>query len=214
MKQYLQYLWSNKNYRLSMYLSGVTLLWLFSGSFFGSAEEPAPAAVSVKQEVLVKARYMIAQDYAAVTHIRSRTEANRKVSLMAEVEGRVVSLPAAEGRLVKKGDVVCELALEDRQLRFKQAQSAVAQAQLEYDGSLKLKSGGYQSRTAIAAAKAKLDSNSKRLQDLKSLRRADNLTKFDAKKRLQGDIAYLRGWVDEMSKELQCTKRDIKKALL
>jgi multidrug efflux system membrane fusion protein len=70
----------------------------------------------------------------------------------------VVNLPAAEGRLVKKGDVVCELALEDRQLRFRQAQSAVAQAQLEYDGSLKLKSGGYQSRTAIAAAKAKLDS--------------------------------------------------------
>jgi len=168
MNQYLKYIWSNKNYRLSIYLSGFTLLWLASGSFFGSAEELADPAVTTgtkKQEVLVKARYIIAQDYAAVTHIRSRTQANRKVSLMAEVEGRVVSLPAAEGHLVEKGDVVCELALEDRQLRFQQAQSAVAQAQLEYDGSLKLKSGGYQSRTAIAAAKAKLDSA---LADLRS----------------------------------------------
>jgi len=161
MNQYLKYIWSNKNYRLSIYLSGVTLLWLLSGSFLGSADElteSVSAAGTGKQEVLVKARYIIAQEYAAVTHIRSRTQANRKVSLMAEVEGRVVSLPAAEGRLVEKGDVVCELALEDRQLRFQQAQSAVAQAQLEYDGSLKLKTGGYQSRTAIAAAKAKLDS--------------------------------------------------------
>lgn len=165
MTQYLKYIWSNKNYRLSIYLSSMTLLWLVSGSFLGSADELAKPAVTAKPEVLVKARYIIAQDYAPVTHIRSRTEANRKVSLMAEVEGRIVSLPVSEGHLVKKGDVVCELALEDRQLRFKQTQSAVAQAQLEYDGSLKLKSGGYQSRTAIAAAKAKLDSA---LADLRS----------------------------------------------
>ena len=168
MNQYLAYIWSNKNYRLSIYLSGVTLLWLASGSFLGSADELGEAAMveaTAKKEVLVKARYIVAQDYAAVTHIRSRTQANRKVSLMAEVEGRVVDLPAAEGRFVEKGDVVCELALEDRQLRFQQAQSAVAQAQLEHDGSLKLKSGGYQSRTAIAAAKAKLDSA---LADLRS----------------------------------------------
>ena len=62
--------------------------------------------------------------------------------------------------------------------------------------------------------KAKLDSNSTKLHDLKLLRRADNLTKSDAEKKLQGDMAYLRGCVDEMSKELQCSKRDAKKAFL
>src|SRR5690606_20183901 len=46
---------------------------------------------------------------------------------------------------------------EDRVLRLSEAKATLAQAQLEYDGALKLKTGGYQSETAIATAKARLE---------------------------------------------------------
>ncbi|WP_439134236.1 efflux RND transporter periplasmic adaptor subunit [Pseudomaricurvus sp.] len=159
-QQYLKYIWSNKNYRLSVYLGIVILVWLGSGLLFSSPDNEPQQQVEGTQEqkVLVQARYIDAQDYRPEIRIRAFTQANRSVSLRAELSGKVVALPAVEGQPVAKGDVICELALDDRQVRLKEAQSTVDQAQLEYDGALRLKSGGYQSATAIAGAKARLDS--------------------------------------------------------
>lgn len=159
-QQYLKYIWSNKNYRISLYLGAVILVWLASGMVLPSAEdEPQTQVVATESEpILVQARYIDAQNYQPELRIRAFTQAHRSVSLRSELSGKVVALPAVEGQPVAKGDVLCELALDDRQVRLLEAQSAVDQAQLEYDGSLRLKSGGYQSATAIAGAKARLDS--------------------------------------------------------
>ncbi|MBU3070967.1 efflux RND transporter periplasmic adaptor subunit [Aestuariicella sp. G3-2] len=159
-QQYLKYIWSNKNYRISLYLGAVILVWLASGMVLPSAEdEPQTQVVATEPEpILVQARYIDAQNYQPELRIRAFTQAHRSVSLRSELSGKVVALPAVEGQPVAKGDVLCELALDDRQVRLLEAQSAVDQAQLEYDGSLRLKSGGYQSATAIAGAKARLDS--------------------------------------------------------
>lgn len=159
-QQYLKYIWSNKNYRISIYLGALMLVWLASGLVLPSSD-PEPdkqVAPAGEQKVLVQARYIDAEDYRPEIRIRASTEANRSVSLRSELSGKVVALPAVEGQPVAKGDVLCELALDDRQVRLLEAQSVVDQAQLEYDGSLRLKSGGYQSATAIAGAKARLDS--------------------------------------------------------
>lgn len=157
-QQYFAYIWSNKNYRLSIFLAVAALIWLASG-FVGSSQEvdatgPTPEAKKMR----VKARYLDVQSYQPVIHVRARTQANRQVSLRSELSGKVVALPVTEGQAVKKGAIICELAVDDRQLSYLETQSSVAQAQLEYDGSQRLKTGGYQSGTAIAAAKARLDS--------------------------------------------------------
>ncbi len=157
-RDYLDYIWSNKNYRLSLYLGAATLFWLGTG-LIGSEPKSKEAVGAVEEaKMRVQARYIDAQDYQPSIRVRARTQANRHVSIRAEVSGRVVALLAKEGQAVKRGEVICELALEDRQLRFREAKSAVEQAQMEYNGALRLKSGGYQSATAIAGAKARLDS--------------------------------------------------------
>lgn len=156
MKNYLQTVWSNPNYRKSIMILLVTCLWLASGALRSDTSSVEKQANEVKR-VTVKAQQMQATDYAPEVQVRARTEATRAVELKAEVSGRVVLLPVAEGDVVKQGDTICELAVEDRALRVNEARSTVKQAQLEYDGSLRLKSGGYQSKTAIAAAKARLD---------------------------------------------------------
>ncbi|NIB40102.1 efflux RND transporter periplasmic adaptor subunit [Pseudomaricurvus alkylphenolicus] len=156
--QYGRHFWSNKNYRVSACIALASLLWLGSGIFKAQPVISEEIGEAHKPVMSVRARYIDAQAYQPQLHIRARTQANRQVSMKAEVSGKVVALPVAEGQQVKTGEVICELATEDRLLRVEEARSAVAQAQLEYDGALRLKSGGYQSRTAIAAAKAKLDS--------------------------------------------------------
>ncbi len=159
MKQYFADIWSNSNYRLAIYLGFISLLWLLSGVLFGDGSQSTKFKEATRPpEVTVEAQYIDAQSFDSVTTVRGRTRANSSVSLMVEVDGRLQALPAEEGQLVETGDVICELAVEDRALRLQQAKSKVLQSQLEYDGSLKLKIGGYQSRTAIASAKARLDS--------------------------------------------------------
>lgn len=155
--------------------AAVMLLWLLSGRLIDS--EPVPAAggdQAAPALTLVSARAISAQAFPTAVAVRARTEANRRVDVRAEIGGQVVSVPAQEGTAVKAGDVICELAVEDRKLRLEEAHAAVASAQLEYDGALRLKSGGYQSKTAIAGSKARLESakaNLKRRQlDLAQLK--------------------------------------------
>jgi membrane fusion protein, multidrug efflux system len=160
--KFLQNIWVKKNYRTSAIIAAVTLLWLSTGLLVNSSQGDGPQG-RVLQEVSpskdltsVKARYISSSSYPLIVRVRARTEANRDVDLRAELSGRVVSVPVAKGQLVKAGEVICEQAVEDRQLRLTESESALERAQMEYDGSLRLKSGGYQSRTAIAAAKSRL----------------------------------------------------------
>jgi multidrug efflux system membrane fusion protein len=156
MKNYFQTIWSNSNYRMSIVIALVTGLWMMSGVL---NSEPVDKIIIAEEKNLtrVKAQIQQAQVYTPAVPVRARTEANRRISLRAEVEGQVVGLKVAEGDVVKQGDTVCELAVQDRQLRVVEAKSAVDRAQLEYSGALRLKSSGYQSETAIAGAKANLD---------------------------------------------------------
>jgi multidrug efflux system membrane fusion protein len=140
--------------------------WILSGVLAREEIPPAPSLADVRNEMTaiqddreptrVRARVMRATIETAEVALRGRTESNRMVEVRAETSGRVVALPVEKGALVKAGDVLCRIAVEDRPARLTEAREAVAQAQLEYQGSLKLKRQGYQSETAIASAKARL----------------------------------------------------------
>jgi multidrug efflux system membrane fusion protein len=156
MNAYLKRIWSNRNYRIALLILVIALAWLASGQRPGSSGE-AETESQVRGITAVKARYITAEDYAPTVKVRARTEAARRVELRAETAGRLIASPLAEGQLVKQGDVLCELATDDRPLRVIEARSAAEQAQLEYDASQKLRLGGHQSQTALAAAKSRLD---------------------------------------------------------
>lgn len=157
MHAYLKKIWSNRNYRIALLILLITLAWLVSGQIPGGPSEQALEQSQARGISTVKARFIMAEDYAPAVKVRARTEAVRRVELRAETAGRLVASPVAEGQRVKKGDVLCELAIDDRQLRLIEARSAAEQAQLEYDASQKLRLGGHQSQTALAAAKSRLD---------------------------------------------------------
>ncbi|MCV6624589.1 MAG: efflux RND transporter periplasmic adaptor subunit [Cellvibrionaceae bacterium] len=174
--QTLASVWKSKNYRIASLIGLASALWMASGLVVSSEEDAGPARVVEADDKLttVEVRRLSAKPYAQQVRVRARTQANRQVDVRAEVDGRIVAEPAARGSVVKAGDVICELAPEDRQLRLAEAEAAVKQAQMEYDGALRLKSGGYQSKTAIAGAKARLQTTKANLQrrrlDLQNLK--------------------------------------------
>lgn len=161
MQQVFRKLTSNVNYLIASVIGLLMVLWLASGLVSGATESADAESKAAGQKATapthVRARYIEAQPYPLVISVKGKTEANRFVDIKAEVSGQVESLPVKKGTVVKAGDVLCKIAVEDRELRLQEAQAAADQAKLEYDGALRLKSGGFQSQTAIATAKARLE---------------------------------------------------------
>lgn len=149
---------TNKNYRTALLIFVLSLLWLTSGLFISHETNAKEDKVSSDHQIVVKAMRVNAVDFVPATLIKGRTEANRRVVLKAQIGGLLATRADSEGAVVEQGAVLCQLAEEDRALKLLEAQSALSQAKIEYDGALALKTAGYQSKQAIAAAKARMDS--------------------------------------------------------
>jgi len=148
----------NKSLWIAFAFAGLFTVWLASGQVDDEdtavAEAPAEEA---GQGITVRVVEISAQSFGKTLSLRGRTEARRSVEVKAETLGRIVALPTEKGASVKRGDVLCELAVDDREVSLNEAQAARERARIEYKGTLRLKKGGYQSEVAIAAAKAQLD---------------------------------------------------------
>ena len=156
-----------KTYITAIVIAVATIAWLASGQFGAGPDEATQLSISERNERAtaaqedrapsrVRARVSTAIEQTAFAQVRGRTENKRTVDVRAETVGRVVDRPVELGDRVAVGDVLCRLSMDDRRPRLTEAQAAVRQAYIEYRGSLRLKSQGFQSETAIATARARL----------------------------------------------------------
>jgi multidrug efflux system membrane fusion protein len=151
----------------SLILAGL-FFWLLSGFIFKETGGEAVLAISEQQlrakpeseqqRVTVRAAISKAEKRARILVLRGRTESKRIVDVKAEIAGNVVKRAVERGSRVEAGELLCQLAIDDRDAAVAEATAALKDAQIEYQGSLKLKQQGLQSETAIARAKAKLES--------------------------------------------------------
>ena len=156
-----------KTYITAIVIAVATIAWLASGQFGAGPDEATQLSISERNERAtaaqedrapsrVRARVSTALEQTAFAQVRGRTENKRTVDVRAETVGRVVDRPVELGDRVAVGDVLCRLSMDDRRPRLTEARTAVRQAYIEYRGSLRLKSQGFQSETAIATARARL----------------------------------------------------------
>lgn len=160
----LKKIWANRNYRTSAVIALALVVWLATGIFDAPEEKqqaPGGTLATADRETAsltaVRGRYIHAQSYPLTVGVTAQTQANRFLNLRAEVSGQVEALPVKEGARVEQGEVICRLAMEDREQRLAEAQAEVEQARIDYDGAQRLETGGFQSKTAIARAKAQLE---------------------------------------------------------
>ena len=153
-------------YVTALVITGAVAIWLLSGLLTaeeGVSEHPSLAQSNAlagnaddRPPTAVRAKVIHARMRPEQISVRGRTENKRTVAVRAETQGRVVARPVERGEKVESGDLLCRIAVEDRQARITQGKEGVNQARLEYLGSLKLKDRGFQSATAIAQARARL----------------------------------------------------------
>ncbi|QDL92373.1 efflux RND transporter periplasmic adaptor subunit [Paroceanicella profunda] len=135
-------------------------LWIF-GLGAGPAETaqnlPPPADAAPKdQPVSVVVRRSQAESVRDVIILRGRTEAFRKVEVMAETSGRVISRPLRSGAQVAEGDSLCRIDPGERQAALEEAQARLEDARIRNDAATKL--GDYAAETTRLAARAALNS--------------------------------------------------------
>ena len=156
-----------KTYITAAVIALATVLWFVSGALtagegptehpsLAEANERARAEVGDMPPTSVRGRVIHAVALPERVKLRGRTENKRTVEVRAETSGRVVERPVERGTQVAEGDLLCRLAVEDRNARLAQAEASVEQARIEYEGSLRLQDRGFNSETAIAQAKARL----------------------------------------------------------
>ena len=133
-------------------VSGVLAVWLGSGLFIERPEgvyvvlagAPAISPEGFSDEPLSRVRVVTANAELRNRSIvlRGRTDAKRVIDVTAEVAGQVVAQPAERGMQVAKGDLLCEIAIDDREIAEDEARAGVEKARIEHEGSRQLADQG------------------------------------------------------------------------
>lgn len=157
----------SKNLISASIVAVILLLWLGSGIF--SSDSTPPEHVTLAERELqsttaavaevkrVRIRKITSEARTRFLVLRGRTQSKRMVEVKAEITGKIISRPVERGMYVEQGDLLCEVAVDDRDVAVAEAKAAVADARIEYQGSLKLKKQGLLSEIGIAGADARLE---------------------------------------------------------
>ncbi|MEC7957143.1 MAG: efflux RND transporter periplasmic adaptor subunit, partial [Pseudomonadota bacterium] len=153
-------------YIWSLSIAALLTIWLISGQINSapkeieqSIAEQNRAAKEIGNDALptrVRAQRVRAVEKFRYASIRGKTQNKRTVTARAEIVGRVVDRQVERGDFVTADAVLCELSVEDRQSALVEARQVLRQASIDYQGALELQSKGFNSESAIAAAKARL----------------------------------------------------------
>lgn len=149
---------------ISFIIALAVAAWVYSGQWGENPEAGATntsvldtRAARQSLPVLVQIERVVAVERGREIILRGRTEAKRSVDLRAETSGRVVEILVRKGAIVRRGDVIVRLAMDDREARLAEAVARVHQRQLEFDASRRLNERGVRSATKLAEAAAERD---------------------------------------------------------
>lgn len=156
---------------VALAILAVVTLWMFiprsgtSTAEVPEVQERTVEAIAIGQapsenpEVIsVRAEQISPEPYVEQLMVRGRTQAFRHVEVRAEQAGRIINEPVPRGTRVQAGDLLCEIAVDDREVNFQEAAARREQAQFEYNAALDLQARDLQSDVVVAQLKAALES--------------------------------------------------------
>ncbi len=90
--------------------------------------------------------------------LRGKTVSKQTASVSTEISGIVVSRPVERGARVSEGQVLCEIAIDDRAALVTEAMATLTQAEIEHDGALALQGENLLAEAQVAQSAARLES--------------------------------------------------------
>lgn len=159
-----------QSYIISGVLAVAVVVWIGSGQVGGKpSSDDAPQQKKTTDEIIPQVRvktFRAAERVREVT-LFGRTEAVRVVHLRAETKGRVIDRAVKKGSMVKKGDVIVRLAMDDRRARLNGAKALVEQYYVAFAAAQQLSKKQFRSKVRLAEAKAQLETAKTQLEVVK-----------------------------------------------
>ena len=151
-----------KNLTIAALIGTGLLLWLLSGLFVEKPEPLTDTSSSVLAEsgsapLRVRVARFNAEQRTLTRILRGKTEVKRIAEVSAETSGRVIARPVQRGDHVSEGDLLCELAVDEREAVLQEARADLSRAELEYRGAQELKDKNLLSQIRIAQVAAELE---------------------------------------------------------
>ncbi|CAM3675950.1 efflux RND transporter periplasmic adaptor subunit [Litorimonas haliclonae] len=152
----------NKSFLIAGALLAFIIIWFIVNNL---NEEP-PAIGKTQAEIQSEAQTKIpavqvksiqAQEHENVLELYGQTESAREVTVKAQTSGLVVSVPAAEGRIVNKGALVCRQDVDARAAMVDQARANLKSIENDLRGARVLAEKGFQSETRVIGFEAQMD---------------------------------------------------------
>jgi multidrug efflux system membrane fusion protein len=134
-----------KSYFLAAVIAVAAAGWILSGQFTEPAEEKFETASvpAAPKHALpsVRTQTSSAQEQVREILVRGHTEAKRRVTLKAELKGKIAQIARHKGDMVKAGEVIARIEIKDRQAWLDEAQATARQREIEYQAADKRRSG-------------------------------------------------------------------------
>lgn len=146
---------------LALLIAVAAAAWIASGELLTENEPVArkePAQLTALQDVpQVRVAKQTARQRTNTISVQARTKADKKVTVRAEANGRVVELLVDEGDEVAKGDLLARIDPQDKAARLAEAKARLDQRELELEAATRLSEKGYRARTQLAGARAEFE---------------------------------------------------------
>ena len=142
---------------ISLLLILLLSVWIASGTLQDRSEEKT--AVAQQEETKpakVRVRLFHPEPVEQSLVLYGRTEPDRKVTLRAEVSGRIEEIVSPRGSRLAAEDLILRIALDERKQQLASALALRDQRLLEYEGAKSLSNKGYQGKAKLAEALAAL----------------------------------------------------------
>ncbi|MFQ5935592.1 MAG: efflux RND transporter periplasmic adaptor subunit [Acidiferrobacterales bacterium] len=157
-----RYLAARKSYLIAFGFLLAIGVWLASGQFQANSapantKRPNAQVLVDPKPLRVQVRTLEPQNVTREIVVSGRTEAGRTVTLRAETAGRVATIHVKRGMSVKKGAIIVQLDVGDRQATLREAHAAVEQRRVQYDAAQRLAKKKLMSTVAVAESRANLE---------------------------------------------------------
>lgn len=145
------------SYRAAAAITAIIAVWLGSGILSVGAKHSDDAKTNAFETPTVQVQRLAAIHRDAFVTVRGRTDALHSVDVKTEVDGAVEALHFEKGDLVKAGQVLCELKVNDRAAKVDQARAQVAETEEKYNANVALSKDGYLAKTLLAESATALE---------------------------------------------------------
>jgi len=143
----------------ALFLALGATLWVASGVVTGNVPEAPKSMEAQAEETVPEVRVIlsVAEERLREVVLFGRTEAVDAADIAAETSGRVVKKAVEKGAWVKKGQVLLQLAMDDRKARLAEAEAKVKFQEIAFNAAQRLSKKQFQSRVRLAEKEAELE---------------------------------------------------------